>query len=134
MTITQTVNLYNTRLEVDWLTEGMNVMYFTLSDMPDNMDQKGGGETMMKYNLSSVRPTHKTDFTVTDIPGNMDQNGEGVTKRKYDQYKDWVHYDDWLAVNAWAILLQEFMGPYYNRTPRKIKPQKKRGSTFFFQG
>jgi len=53
---------------------------------------------------------------------------------KLPKYKDWVHYDDWLAMNAWAILLQEFMGPYYDRTPRKIKPQKKWGSTFFFHG
>ena len=53
---------------------------------------------------------------------------------KLSKYKDWVHYDDWLAMNAWAILLQEFMGPYYIITPKKIKPQKKWGSTFFFHG
>ena len=38
------------------ITGGTNKMDSTVSIMPGSMDQKGGGVTKRKYNLSSVRP------------------------------------------------------------------------------
>jgi len=40
---------------------------------------------------------------------------------KLPKYKDWVGYEQWLTMNIWAVLLDEHMGPYLNRTPKKIK-------------
>ncbi|TQV89887.1 MBL fold metallo-hydrolase [Aliikangiella coralliicola] len=31
---------------------------------------------------------------------------------KLPKYKDWVGYDDWLEMNIWRILVDEFMGPF----------------------
>jgi len=31
---------------------------------------------------------------------------------KLPKYKDWAMYDQWLPMNAWRILLDEFMGPF----------------------
>ena len=31
---------------------------------------------------------------------------------KVPKYKHWKMYDEWLAMNAWRILLDEFMGPF----------------------
>ncbi len=28
------------------------------------------------------------------------------------EYKDWVMYDQWLAMNAWRVLLDDWMGPF----------------------
>jgi glyoxylase-like metal-dependent hydrolase (beta-lactamase superfamily II) len=28
------------------------------------------------------------------------------------QYAHWAHYDDWLEMNAWRVMLDMFMGPY----------------------
>ena len=28
------------------------------------------------------------------------------------QYKDWVGYDQWLEMNAWRIMMDDWMGPY----------------------
>ena len=28
------------------------------------------------------------------------------------KYKSWAMYDEWLAMNAWRVLLDEHMGPY----------------------
>ncbi len=31
---------------------------------------------------------------------------------KLPKYKDWAMYDEWLSMNVWRILLDEFMGPF----------------------
>jgi glyoxylase-like metal-dependent hydrolase (beta-lactamase superfamily II) len=31
---------------------------------------------------------------------------------KLPKYQDWVMYDEWLAMNIWRVLLDEFMGPF----------------------
>ena len=31
---------------------------------------------------------------------------------KLPQYAEWAHYDDWLAMNTWRIMLDMWMGPY----------------------
>ena len=31
---------------------------------------------------------------------------------KLPKYKDWAMYDEWLAMNAWRLLLDEWMGPF----------------------
>lgn len=31
---------------------------------------------------------------------------------KLPKYKDWAMYDEWLPMNVWRILLDEFMGPF----------------------
>ena len=54
VTITQTVSQFNTRSKVDWITEGMHKMDFTVSNMPGNMNQKGVGVTKRKYDLSQT--------------------------------------------------------------------------------
>ena len=28
------------------------------------------------------------------------------------KYKDWAGYDEWLEMNAWRLLLDDFMGPF----------------------
>merc|ERR1712123_121640 len=40
---------------------------------------------------------------------------------KLPKYKNWVHYDEWLEMNIWAVFLDEHMGPYLARAPRMIK-------------
>ena len=34
------------------------------------------------------------------------------SKLKLPKYKDWAMYDEWLAMNVWRVLLDEFMGPF----------------------
>lgn len=34
------------------------------------------------------------------------------SKLKLPQYKDWVMYEEWLPMNIWRVLLDEFMGPF----------------------
>jgi glyoxylase-like metal-dependent hydrolase (beta-lactamase superfamily II) len=34
------------------------------------------------------------------------------SKLKLPKYKDWAMYDEWLSMNVWRILLDEFMGPF----------------------
>lgn len=31
---------------------------------------------------------------------------------KLPKYKDWAMYEEWLPMNIWRILLDEFMGPF----------------------
>jgi len=31
---------------------------------------------------------------------------------KLPKYKDWAMYEEWLSMNAWRLLLDEFMGPF----------------------
>ena len=31
---------------------------------------------------------------------------------KVPKYKDWAMYDEWLSMNAWRILLDDYMGPF----------------------
>ena len=47
---------------------------------------------------------------------------------KLPKYKDWVHYDEWLEMNIWAVFLDDHMGPYLARSPKALKPRKKFGS------
>ena len=49
---------------------------------------------------------------------------------KLPKYKNWVHYDEWLEMNIWAVFLDEHMGPYLARAPKMIKahPTKSWGS------
>ena len=46
---------------------------------------------------------------------------------KLPKYKDWAFYDQWLEMNIWAVFLDEHMGPYLNRSPKKLK-EKPKGS------
>merc|ERR1712123_533002 len=43
---------------------------------------------------------------------------------KLPKYKDWVHYDDWLEMNIWAVFLKDHMGPYLRKSPKLLKPKK----------
>ena len=38
--------------------------------------------------------------------------GEIPNKVKLPKYKDWAMYDQWLEMNAWRLLLDDFMGPF----------------------
>ena len=44
------------RNKVAWFTQETDKMNSTVSGMPGNIDQEGGGVTKRKYNLSSVEP------------------------------------------------------------------------------
>jgi len=33
-------------------------------------------------------------------------------KVRLPKYQDWAMYDEWLALNAWRILLDDHMGPF----------------------
>lgn len=34
------------------------------------------------------------------------------SKIELPQYKDWAMYDEWLAMNAWRVMLDDWMGPF----------------------
>lgn len=39
---------------------------------------------------------------------------------KLPKYKDWAMYDQWLSMNVWRVLMEEFMGPF----PWRPEPKK----------
>ena len=43
---------------------------------------------------------------------------------KLPKYKDWVMYDQWLEMNIWRILSDEFMGPYPWRPAHPYETKK----------
>ena len=55
-TITQLVHVLQ---QVDWLTEKMHEMDFTVSDLPGDIDQTGRDVTMKEYEHSSIRSKYR---------------------------------------------------------------------------
>lgn len=43
---------------------------------------------------------------------------------KLPKYKDWAMYDEWLPMNIWRILLDEFMGPFPWRPNHEYQNKK----------
>lgn len=43
---------------------------------------------------------------------------------KLPKYKDWAMYDEWLPMNIWRILLDEFMGPFPWRPNHEYQDKK----------
>jgi len=45
------------------------------------------------------------------------------------KYKDWAMYDQWLEMNAWRLLLDDFMGPFPWRPDHAYQAEKKNASS-----
>lgn len=43
---------------------------------------------------------------------------------KLPKYKDWAMYDEWLSMNIWRVLLDEFMGPFPWRPDHEYQNDK----------
>ena len=70
---------------------------------------KGGTKQDAKENLQLIRDIRaglyaemKKGTNPMTLPSTM----------KLPKYKDWAMYDEWLPMNIWRILLDEFMGPF----------------------
>ncbi len=70
---------------------------------------KGGTKRDAKENLQLIRDIRaglyaemKKGTNPMTLPSTM----------KLPKYKDWAMYDEWLPMNIWRILLDEFMGPF----------------------
>ena len=70
---------------------------------------KGGNKQDVKDNLQLIRDIRaglyaemKKGTNPMTLPSTM----------KLPKYKDWAMYEEWLPMNIWRILLDEFMGPF----------------------
>ena len=69
----------------------------------------GGDKQDARYNLQFIKDIRAGIYAGFKEGGNP---MEIPSKLKLPKYKDWAMYDEWLAMNVWRVLLDEFMGPF----------------------
>lgn len=69
----------------------------------------GGGKQDARDNLQFIKDIRAGIYAGFQEGGNP---MEIPSKLKLPKYKDWAMYDEWLSMNVWRILLDEFMGPF----------------------
>ncbi len=70
---------------------------------------KGGDKQDAKDNLQFIQDIRSGIYKEFQKGGNP---MEIPSKLKLPKYKDWAMYEEWLSMNVWRILLDEFMGPF----------------------
>ena len=69
----------------------------------------GGNKQDARDNLQFIRDIRAGIYAGFKTGGNP---MEIPSKLKLPKYKDWAMYDEWLTMNVWRVLLDEFMGPF----------------------
>lgn len=69
----------------------------------------GGNKQDARDNLKFIQDIRAGIYAGFEEGGNP---MEIPSKLKLPKYKDWAMYDEWLTMNVWRILLDEFMGPF----------------------
>lgn len=69
----------------------------------------GGDKQDARDNLQFIKDIRAGIYAGFQKGGNP---MEIPSKLKLPKYKNWAMYDEWLSMNVWRILLDEFMGPF----------------------
>ena len=80
---------------------------YSHNESPDALN--GGDKQDARDNLQFIRDIRAGIYAGFQKGGNP---MEIPSKLKLPKYKNWAMYDEWLSMNVWRILLDEFMGPF----------------------
>ena len=78
---------------------------------------QGGTKEDVQANLQFIRDLRAAIYAEFQ-KGTNPMAVPGVVR--LPQYEDWAGYDQWLEMNAWRLLLDDFMGPFPWRPERRV--------------